>query len=298
MRLALTASLLCALAAACATAPATVEEATDPAFATTGDGIRVHYLDSGAAQNVAEGGAADDAIVLVHGWSCDVRTWHEQIPAFARHARVLAVDLPGHGRSDKPHVDYTMDLAAGAIAAAMDDAGVRRAVLIGHSNGTPVTRQFFRHHPERTLGIVVVDGALKPTFEDVSQAEQILAALDGEGRESFIGGFVDSMAATMTAADRAAIRAMMLETPAHVQRSVFEGAIDPTIWGDDPIPVPVLAVMAESPFWTDEYRAYVQDLAPDLDYRTWTGAGHFVHMERPEEFNALVLDWMRREDLL
>jgi pimeloyl-ACP methyl ester carboxylesterase len=117
------------------------------------DGARIHY------QNYGKG---KEAIVLVHGWGCNLGHWRYQVPAFAQRSRVIALDLPGHGLSDKPEITYSMDLFARAIDAVMRDAGVDRAVLVGHSMGTPVIRQFYRKYPDKTLALVIVDGGLRP----------------------------------------------------------------------------------------------------------------------------------------
>ena len=67
-----------------------------------------------------------------------------------------------------------MDLHARAIDAVLDDAAVKSAVLIGHSNGTPVMRQFYRRFPEKVKGLVIVDGALRP-FGDAAIMENFIA---------------------------------------------------------------------------------------------------------------------------
>ena len=67
-------------------------------------------------------------------------TWHFQVPAFADQARVILIDLPGHGQSDKPKIDYSMDLFARAIDAVLKEAGVEKVVLVGHSMGVAVAR--------------------------------------------------------------------------------------------------------------------------------------------------------------
>jgi pimeloyl-ACP methyl ester carboxylesterase len=103
-------------------------------FATL-DGHRIHY-------QVA--GSGPQTLLFVHGWSCDLSVWRLQVPAFASKARVIVIDLPGHGRSDAPDIPYTMDLFAKAVDAVLRDAGLSRAILIGHSMGTPVVRQFYR----------------------------------------------------------------------------------------------------------------------------------------------------------
>ena len=67
---------------------------------------------------------------------------------------------------------------------------------------------------------------------------------------------------------------------------------------DDPIAVPLLVVNAKSPIWTPEYVAYVRNLAPQVDYRVIEGPGHFLMLEKPQEFNAAVLDFLQKQKLL
>src|SRR5690606_16146848 len=100
-------------------------------------------------------------IVFVHGWTCDETSWAEQVQAFADDYRVITLDLPGHGRSDVPaREDFSMDLFAGAVEAVRAEAGADKVVLVGHSMGAPVIRQYALTHPERVAGLVAVDGPL------------------------------------------------------------------------------------------------------------------------------------------
>ena len=63
---------------------------------------------------------------------------------------------------------------------------------------------------------------------------------------------------------------------------------DPLLNGEDPIPVPVLVVLAPSPMWTPDYEAYVRRIAPRLEYRRVEGAGHFLMIDKPDEFNGIL----------
>jgi pimeloyl-ACP methyl ester carboxylesterase len=101
-----------------------------------------------------------------------------------------------------------------------------------------------------------------------------------------------------TEALRDATLATVAATPQHVMVGSFEGMRDPAIWKDDPIRVPLLVVNAKSPFWTPEYVEYVRKLAPQVDYRVIEGPGHFVMLEKPQEFNAAVLDFLQKQKLL
>src|SRR5262244_2196022 len=139
------------------------------------DAMRVHY------QNYGEG---KEAVVFIHGWSCSLKYWKANIPAFVNQSRVIAIDLPGHGESDKPQVTYSMDLFARAIDAVLTDAGVERATLVGHSMGAPVIRQFYRKYPNKTRALVIVDGSLKP-FGTRETMEPMLANMRAADYKKF-----------------------------------------------------------------------------------------------------------------
>lgn len=267
--------------------PAEAAPASGSQFATY-DGNRVRY------ENV---GSGREALVLVHGWSGDASIWRFQVPELAKHFRVIAIDLPGHGASDKPETAYTMDFYAGAVEAVMHDLGVDRAVLVGHSMGTPVIRQFYRHYPDKTLALVAVDGALQNLYSGM--LDPVIAQLRQPGYKDMAGKFIGSMFPNPgTEALRDATLATVLATPQHVMVGSFEGMRDPAIWKDDPIGVPLLVLNARAPFWTPEYVAYVRKLAPQVDYRVIEGPGHFLMLEKPQEFNAAILDFLRKQKLL
>lgn len=252
------------------------------------DTTKIHYVSEGKGK---------DAIVLVHGWTCNLTNWRDQIPELSKRARVLALDLPGHGLSDKPQVKYDMDLFAAAIDAVMKDAGVERAVLVGHSMGTPVVRQFYRKYPQKTLAIVIVDGALRP-FGTKEQREQFMAPLRGPKYKEAGVQMFNGMAATLSEADKERIRSSFLATPQHVIVSAMDAMGDDSIYGTDKINVPVLAILAKSPFWQPDTEQFYRSVAPDLDYQMWDGVSHFLFMDKPKEFNAAVIAFVDKKNLL
>ena len=67
-------------------------------------GKRVHYQDTG--------GGSEEALVLVHGWAADSRVWEAQLKSFSKRARVIAIDLPAHGKSEIPEAELSMNLFA------------------------------------------------------------------------------------------------------------------------------------------------------------------------------------------
>lgn len=258
------------------------------------DDVRIHYVDY---KKVDGKGKSDEALVLIHGWTQNVDAWRDQILDFTKRARVIAVDLPGHGQSDKPKVAYSMEYFARAVEAVMRDAKVKRAVLVGHSMGTPIARQFYRKYPEKTAGIVIVDGALKP-FGDKAMLDRMIAGLRAPEYMNTINQMFTMMMGPASAEVQGRIKSSTMNTPQHVLVSAMEGMADLSIWGDDKINVPVLAVMARNPFFPPNLEGYYKELAPNLQFYMWEGVGHFLMMEKPKEFNATVLAYLDKNALL
>ncbi|HEY0367868.1 MAG TPA: alpha/beta hydrolase [Pyrinomonadaceae bacterium] len=269
--------------------------ASTAAFAADGesqyaklDGARIHYKSYGKGSN---------ALVLVHGWTCNLDNWRDQIPDFAKRNRVLAIDLPGHGQSDKPQIPYTMDLFANAIDAVMRDAKVDHAVLVGHSMGTPVARQFYRKYPQKTLAIVIVDGGLR-LFGTKEMREQYLSYFRGPQYKEAGAQMFSQMVGTLPAVDQERVKTSFANTPQYVIVSAMESMGDEALYGPDKINVPVFAILAKSPFWAADTEQFLHGLAPDLELQWWEGVGHFLFMEKPKQFNDTVIAFLNKKNLL
>ena len=283
LRLALFATLLLVLAA-----PVVVSAKDGESKFATLNGAKIHY------QSYGQG---SDAFVLVHGWSSNLTAWGYQIPELAKRGRVIALDLPGHGQSDKPQVAYTMDHFAAAIDAVMKDAKVERAVLLGHSMGTPVVRQFYRNYPKKTLAIVIVDGALRP-FGDKALRDQFMNTFRGPNYKEAGEPMFKQMAGMVSAEDYSRILESFQNTPQHVLVSAMESMNNDGLYGTDKINVPVLAILAKSPFWPADTEQFLRSLAPDLEYVMWEGVDHFLHQEKRKEFNDAVISFVDKKKLL
>jgi pimeloyl-ACP methyl ester carboxylesterase len=264
------------------------ETATGAARSVQLDGAKVHYTEYGAGEN---------AVLFVHGWSCDETFWAGQTALGAK-LHVITLDLPGHGQSDKPRIPYTMDLYVRAIDAVLRDAKVKATVLVGHSNGTPVIRQFYRKFPEKTRALVIVDGALRPRADNATM-EKFIARLKEPNYEENTGKFIDNMTSSIAdTALREKIRTTMLRTPQYVGVSEFEATLDPDLWKPDKITVPVLMLLAKQPAWNEEYEQFARSIVTTLDYQVWEGVSHFLMMEKPEEFNRAVVAFLEKHKMV
>jgi pimeloyl-ACP methyl ester carboxylesterase len=96
------------------------------------------------------------AVILLHGIGDSSATWEHIIPELAGNHLVIAPDLLGHGRSDKPRADYSVAAYANGLRDLLDVLGLDRASLIGHSLGGAVAMQFAYQFPARTERLVLV----------------------------------------------------------------------------------------------------------------------------------------------
>ena len=252
------------------------------------DNGKVHYYDIGNHRS-------KNALILIHGWTCNADFWKDSYNAFPSY-RVIAVDLPGHGQSDKPKANYSMEYFARSIEAVMKNAKVEKAVLVGHSMGTPVVRQFYRIYPEQTLGLVIVDGALRP-FGPKAQIEKFFEPLIKNYKEQ-APKFIDGLLGPTRADLKAGIKTAMLATPDYVGIGAMNGMIDDSIWTNDQIKVPVLAVMNGEGQWPPDNESVYKAIAPNLEYVAWKGVSHFLFMEKPKEFNEVVYSFIVKNKLL
>lgn len=249
------------------------------------NGLRIRYVTAGEGPQ---------AILLVHGWTCDSSFWKPQIEDFAQTHRVIAVDLPGHGGSSKPSIDYTVELFAGAINAAMMHAKIERAVVAGHSMGVPVAMQFVQDHPEKASGFVAVDGALWRMAGKRVGRTPWLNRLNANYYGT-AGAYIESMFVSgTTTAMRKEIRTKMLATPRHVGFSSLDRLADSLVWERGPNRIATLAIVAGTR--PNDLRAMHEGLFPNLQYEFWPEAGHFLMMEQPARFNSLVRRWMDKLD--
>lgn len=123
----------------------------------------------------AAGAAEAPPLVLIHGLGDEADTWRHVFAPLAERYRVLALDLPGFGRSDKPHRAYTLDFLRDAVVGLLDAAGLRQAALLGHSLGAVVAQSVALERPERVTALTLVGGSLTSRAAKVNQALLLMA---------------------------------------------------------------------------------------------------------------------------
>jgi pimeloyl-ACP methyl ester carboxylesterase len=127
---------------------------------------RLHVRDSGPKEA--------HAVLMLHGFGASLHTWDEWAQALSGTHRVIRLDLPGSGLSEPdPANDYTDARSVELVLALMDQLGVARASIVGHSIGGRIAWTLAARRPERTGRLVLVapDGFASPGFEYGKAAE-------------------------------------------------------------------------------------------------------------------------------
>jgi sigma-B regulation protein RsbQ len=254
--------------------------------AATVDGANIHWSSAGNEHS--------KVVIFVHGWTCDESTWQEQVPAFSKEYRVITLDLPGHGRSGAPtDGKFTVDLFARAIESVRAEAKANRVVLVGHSMGAPVVRQYARLYPQHAAALVLVDGVIvRP--DQIQRFWSNGTNSEGPNGPKFREQLIRSMfSLSTTPSEQKHILSMMLKAPEATASGAAKSLAEPSIWKEDALALPVLGLYADHGGRGD--REYLTKLFPSLEYHEIADTGHFLMLEKPREFNALLLHFLYKQ---
>ena len=230
-------------------------------------------------------GTGTDALVFIHGWTCNSSLWGKQEHLIRRH-RSLLIDLPGHGRSDAPEMEYSQEFFARSIEAVIREEGVTNTVLVAHSMGGPVSTMLLRLFPQLVSGIVYVDSFFHSPETYLSEAER--KELAERLREDF--NFETAINRFWTGKTGPEIREKVLQTmlgtAKHVRvNAVTTNSLPHAFRRQDIFEIPALLIAVPQNAKIDTLWLHHM---PKLGISIWENNSHFLFMEDPERFNAEV----------
>lgn len=252
---------------------------------TTADGVAMPY---------DIGGNADAAItvVFVHCWMCHSGFWDAQLPVAGERFRTVNLDLPGHGEAGTNRESWTVAGYGEDVAGLIGYLGLEDVILVGHSMGGPVSLRAAAMLPGKVRGIVAVDTLADAEIRyDGEQFAGIMAAFESDfvaTCEGMIGQMVPEEGAEAVAEQVKASGCNGGRAEVGIALMKDFGAIDLASWFQQ-AGVPIRAVNATDgmPTRTESNRNYA-----DYDAVLMDGVGHYLHMTRPEEFNAHMMRWI------
>lgn len=241
-----------------------------------------------------DGGAADGAlpVVFLHSLAGSAYQWAAQIDHLRSRRRAAAFEWRGHGRSGAPaDGDYSVAAAAVDLSGALNGLGLERFVLVGHSGGALVALQYAAEHPERVAGLLLADPAEDFRQVPAEMVEPFLARIQSHEYAEAIEEYWRTMLPGSEEGARARVLADLKATPKQTVVSFLLGqrSYDP-VSALRAYPGPVLSIITslnDAPF-------SLHNLHPGLPYARLEGTGHWLQMDKPEEFNRLLEDFVAR----
>src|SRR3954453_4143952 len=278
-----------------------VDGQTESAHVTVPDG-RILDLPDGELQVRENGPRSGSPIVLIHCFSCAMDWWDGMLPLVQRKHRVVAVDLLGHGGSEKPASGYTPQNQAKIVAEALERLRVSDATVVGHSLGGAVTVALAQEHPRLVARAVIIDMPPDNSYGDLGfiaglafqpvlgealwQIKPDFSVRDGLG-VAFAPGYdipdafvEDVKRLTYTAYD---------DSPGGNDDFLDEEPLDQRMRASGK---PLMVLMgAEEQIVDDPQRALDQykRAVPQAEPHLVAGAGHPPNVEKPRETAGLVL---------
>ena len=266
-------------------------------------GHRVAYRSAGSGP----------AIVLVHGITSTSATWERVMPYLAPRFTVIAPDLLGHGQSAKPRGDYSLGAYASGVRDLMVTLGHESATFVGHSLGGGVVMQLAYQFPERCERLVLVDSgglgrevslllraATLPLSEVVLPLLASARLLDAGRAVGRLFGRVGLQAGT-DMAELARGHASLADPEAraafvHTLRTIVDPGgqrVDASdrLYLAESIPF-MLVWGARDPIIPVEHGIAAHELVPSSRLEVFEGAGHFPHVDEPQRFLDVLLDFI------
>lgn len=263
---------------------------------------RIHYHEAGQGP----------ALVLLHGSGPGVSGWSNfrgNFPVFAGQFRTVVMDMPGFGRSERPELDRAYPrVAADGLARLLDGIGIEKASLLGNSMGGYVALEFALAYPERVERMVLMGpGGLAVNIlgPDPSEGARRLGDFMMAPSKAAMEAWVDTMVANKAVVDDGLIEERLANAMA-------PGALESAIaifssLGQHPEPVPMWArlkaIKARTLItWGRDDRMLPVEGAlmgfrqlPNAELHIFSKCGHWAQVERKDEFERLVIEFLTRD---
>jgi pimeloyl-ACP methyl ester carboxylesterase len=222
-------------------------------------------------------------LVLVHGYPLDHTIWNEIIPALENDFDIIAPDLRGFGNSDVIEGQYKIPDLAADIAGLLDQLGIEKASIVGHSMGGYISLAFARAYPERVLGLGLVASQAPADPPERKQGRYAAAA---EIMKSGVEPVAESMPAILTPDER--VQAFVHRLIAKQQPAGLAGALKAMAERDNSTSIlsdfsfPVVIVHGEADELIPIQRAQeIKAAIPQATLIELSGVGHMPMMENP-----------------
>ncbi|MDM8349390.1 alpha/beta hydrolase [Pseudomonas sp. sp1636] len=251
------------------------------------DGCQLHYEDYGQGA----------PLLLVHGLGSSTRDWEYQIPALAAQYRVIAIDIRGHGRSDKPRERYSIAGFAEDVAALIEHLGFDRVHLVGISMGGMIGFQLGVERPELLKSLCIVNSgpevkAKSPRdYLEIAKRWSLSRLLSLDSIAKALGKLL------FPKPEQAELRRKIEERWPLNDKRAYLASLDAIIgWGVRErlarISCPTLVISADRDYTPIAQKAaYVKEM-PNARLLVIENSRHATPLDQPQRFNSSLLAFL------
>lgn len=235
-------------------------------------------------------GSGEPALVFIHGWCCNRGQWDAPFDAFAKDHRVVRLDLAGHGDSSDTRTDWAIENFAVDVQRVVEHLNLRNVILVGHSMGGPVALVAAANMPARVVGVIGVDTLHDAEWEFPPAMIEEFAKQFETDFHGTMDSFFDGMYSHLPDVDPAVLErlkrdALNNEPSMAAGVMLHFGHIDTKrLFRNCPVPIRCINAAEPNKTFTERNRKY----NPRFDAVLMQGVGHWPHVEKPAEFNALL----------
>jgi pimeloyl-ACP methyl ester carboxylesterase len=197
------------------------------------------------------------------------------------------MDLPGHGRSDRPTSGFGFEDCAAAIVAQMDPAGVERAVVCGHSFGGRLAVEIAAAYPSRTVGIALLDPVI--LFPEPVRNQSVTGLVPALRTENWLKALEEYFSRLFSPDDPPDVKSQVLRELGQVKPEMAASLMQEGMATDGSdslarVQCPVLLVSATAPVDIERFR----ELQPEALVGKVVGSGHWLTLAVPDQVNAML----------
>ena len=244
-------------------------------------------------------------VIFINGLTMSLNGWVQQVDAFGQRYSVLRYDSRGQGASDKPEAAYSQEMHARDLKMLLDKLNIPKAHIVGLSNGGMIAQHFALMYPESTGALVLVDTCshvdilLELTVKSWIKAVEVGGnelrydvALPTVFSETFIRKNMDQLMAlrevSIALNTPEAVTNLAKASIAHDLRDRVSDIVSPTliVFGEEDILIPF------------KYSKELNEKIKGSKLAVIKDCGHASPLEKPEEFNTLVIDFLKEHDSL
>lgn len=138
------------------------------------------------ALHICDSEEGSKVVVLLHGYLENMLVWEDFVPLLYKEARIITLDIPGHGISEVKGEIHSMDYLADTLAAALDKLNIERATIVGHSMGGYVALAFAERHANHLDGIVLLHSTPYADSEEKRKNRQREISLIKSGKKELL----------------------------------------------------------------------------------------------------------------